>query len=198
MLKNLKICFFCALALGPLSTLVVFAKPTEILDFTKELKTEELPWFAFDAKDKENGNYDKVINSDKLKELIKQKNYRRVVFAFFATWCAPCLEGLKKMSDNSEQLKKNGVLVLLVSVAEKDMETYSRKKIDEWLKQKKYLKDEWQLVFDPFNNSLEDFGLHKDRKADVPLPKTLVTDGNLRPVTLIGAEGDDFLQILMK
>jgi len=174
-----------------LSALAVFAKPTEKLPLPKELQAAELPWFAFDAKDG-----DGVINRDNLKELAKQKKYRKVVFSFFATWCVACREGLKKISDNSNELKKNGVLVVLVNVAEKYLENYSRKKIDEWARQNGYLKDEWLLVFDKFSNSLEDFGLQKNESEEAPLPRTLITDGNLRPLMLIGEEGEDFLRIL--
>ena len=178
-----------------LSALAVFAKPTEKLPLTKELQANELPWFAFDTKDS-NGTYEKVINRDNLKEFVMRKKYRRVVFSFFATWCIPCREGLKRMSDNSEELKKNGILVVLVNVAERDLENYSRKKINEWAKQNKYFRDEWLLVFDKFSNSLEDFGLQKNG-AEAPLPRTLIADGNLRPLMLIGVEGDDYLQNLL-
>ena len=181
-----------------LFALAVFAEPTKKLPFTKELQAEELPWFAFDAKDGK-GTYDKVINRDNLKEFVKQKKYKRVVFSFFATWCVQCREGLKQISSNSTELKKNGVLVILVNVAEKDMDNYSRKKIEEWVKKEGYFREEWLLVFDQFSNSLEDFGLKKNTSAEeVPLPKTLVTENNLRPLMLIGQEGDDYLQLLWK
>ena len=174
-----------------LSALAVFAKPSEKLTLPKELQAAELPWFAFDAKEG-----DGVINRDNLKELAKQKKYRKVVFSFFATWCVACREGLKKMSDNANELKKNGVLVVLVNVGEKYLENYSRKKIDEWARQNGYLKDEWLLVFDKFSNSREDFGLQKNESEEAPLPRTLITNGNLRPLMLIGEEGEDFLRIL--
>jgi thiol-disulfide isomerase/thioredoxin len=180
-----------------LSALAVFAKPSEKLPLPKELLAEELPWFAFDAKDN-NGTYDKVINRDNLKEFAKQKKYRKVVFSFFATWCVPCREGLKRMSDNSAELKTKGVLVVLVNVAEKGLENYSRRKIDEWIKQNKYFREEWLIVFDQFSNSLEDFGLQKNGSTEAPLPRTLIADYNLRPLMLIGEEGDDYLQILLK
>jgi len=168
-----------------LFALAVFAKPSVKLPLPKELQGEELPWFAFDAKD------ENTINRDNLKELVKQKKYRRVVFSFFATWCIPCREGLKRMSDNAEALRKRGVLVVLVNVAERDLDNYSRKKIDGWVRQNGYLKDEWLLVFDRFSNSLEDFGL-RNGSEEAPLPRSLVVDGDLRPLLLVGEEGDDF------
>jgi thiol-disulfide isomerase/thioredoxin len=180
-----------------LSALAAFAKPSEKLPLPRELQAEEMPWFAFDAKD-ENGTYDKVINRDNLKEFARQKKYRKVVFSFFATWCVPCREGLKIMSDNSQELKKKGILVVLVNVAEKGLEDYSYGKIDGWVRKNKYFGEEWLLVFDQFSNSLEDFGLQKNGSTEAPLPRTLIADCNLRPLMLIGTEGEDYLKILLK
>jgi len=180
---------FCALA--------VFAKPSEKLVFQKELQVEELPWFAFDAKD-DNGTYGKTINPENLKEIIKQKKYRKVVFSFFASWCTNCLEGLKRMSNNADALKKKGVLVVLVNVAERDLSKYSHKQIETWITDKKLLGSDWLLAFDKYSNTLESFGLHKNSNEEATLPRTLITDDKLRPLVLIGAEGDDFLQLLQE
>jgi len=181
-----------------LSALAVFAEPTKKLPLTNELQAEELPWFAFDAKDGK-GTYEKVVNKDNLRDLAKQKKYRRVVFSFFATWCVLCRDGLKEISSHSAELEKKGVLVVLVNVAEKGMESYSRKKIEEWARKEGYLVEGWLLVFDQFSNSLGDFGLQKSGSMEeAPLPRTLIADSNLRPLMLIGQEGDDYLQILLK
>ncbi|GBU24315.1 hypothetical protein R83H12_00943 [Fibrobacteria bacterium R8-3-H12] len=174
---------------------VALAKPSVKLPLAKELQGEELPWFAFDAKDG-NGTYEKTINRDNLKEFAMQNKYRKVVFSFFATWCVSCRVSLKKIVGYADALKKKGVLVVLVNVAENDLENYSRKKIDAWARQNDFFRDEWLLVFDKYGISLEDFGLRKNGSDDVPLPRTLVADVNLRPLVLIGEEGDDFLRIL--
>jgi len=180
-----------------LLVLAAFSKPSEKLPLSKELQAGELPWFAFDVKDS-NGTYEKTVNRDNLKELVRQKKYRKVVFSFFATWCIPCREGLKRMSESANELKKNGVLVVLVNVAERDLDNYSRRKIDEWVRKNGYFKEEWLLVFDKFSSSLEDFGLQKSGNEEAPLPRTLITDENLRPLMLIGKEEDDYVQILWK
>ncbi|MDR2732237.1 MAG: redoxin domain-containing protein [Fibromonadaceae bacterium] len=173
---------------------LAFSKPSKKLSLPKELQAKELPGFGLDTKDG-GGTYNAVVNNEKLKELAKQRNSQRIVFSFFATWCVPCREGLKILSDNSKELEKMGILVVLVNVAEKNLENYNHGKIEGWLKENKYIKEGWLLVFDLFSNTLSDFGLSKNND-NVPLPRTLVTDANLHPIKLIGYEGDDFPQIL--
>jgi thiol-disulfide isomerase/thioredoxin len=162
------------------------SKLSERLPLPRELQGE-LPWFAVVAKDSE-GTYNGILNKDQLKAIAKQKNSKRVVLAFYATWCIPCREGLAKMSKKAAELEKSGVLVALINVGEDD---YG--KIGKWING--YAKDEWLLGFDKFNNLPENFGLSKHGE-DMPLPRTLLLDQDLRPLMLIGQEGDDYPQIL--
>jgi len=163
-------------------------KPSERLPLTKQLQQGEIPWFALVTKDGES-NYNGVLSKDKLKAIIKQRNSKRVVFAFYATWCIPCKEGIAKMSNNSADLEKNGVLVFLINVGEADF-VKSSKFVS------MYVKDEWLFGFDKFNNMPENFGLSKKGDSQMPLPKTLLLDQDLNPLLLLGDEGDDFIQIL--
>jgi thiol-disulfide isomerase/thioredoxin len=174
-------------ALLAVSAVFSFAGTSEKLSLPKELQTATLPWFALEAKDGE-GTYNGIINNDKLKEIAQRRNSKRIVFAFFATWCAPCKEGLSRMSLNAAELEKRGILVVLINIGEND---YG--KIDEWAKT--YLKEQWLLGFDSFRNLPEDFGLSK-RDSDMPLPKTLLLSPDLKPLMLLGNEGDDFPKIL--
>jgi len=164
-----------------------FAKESERLPLPEKLQAKDLPWFAMRTKDGE-GLYNSVINKDKLRKIAVQRSSRRIVFAFFATWCIPCREGLKLMSENSEELKNKDVMVVLISVGEKD---YG--KVDGFAKE--YLKEEWLLGFDMNSNIPEKFGLlGQDNKMQYP--KTLLLDSSLAPLMLIGEEGGDFLRIL--
>jgi len=180
----LRLIFFACLALANFS----FAQDRSSvrLSLTKELQGE-LPWFAMVAKDGED-TYNGVLSKDKLKAAAAQKNSKRVVLAFYATWCIPCREGLTKLSSNAAELEKNGVLVVLVNVGEDDYV-----KINKWINT--YAKNGWLLGFDKFNNMPANFGLSKNGE-EMPLPKTLLLDQNLRPIMLIGQEGDDFPRIL--
>jgi len=95
---------------------------------------------------------------------------------------------LARMSKKATELEKDRVMIVLVNVGEDDCG-----KISKWVNE--YVKDGWLLGFDRFNNLPENFGLSKNG-AEMPLPKTLLLDQNLRPLMLIGQEGDDFPQIL--
>jgi len=163
-------------------------KPSERLPLTKQLEGGEIPWFALVTKDGES-NYNGVLSKDKLKAIIKQKNIKRVVFSFYATWCIPCKEGIAKLANNAADLEKSGVLVVLINAGEADY-TKSYKWVSE------YIKDEWLFGFDKFNNMPENFGLSKKGDKQMPLPKTLLLDHDLKALLLIGDEGDDFPQIL--
>jgi len=165
----------------------LLAKLSEKLPLPDELRVGELPWFALTARD-EYGTFNDVINRDSLKEIAKQNNSERVIFAFFATWCIPCREGLKLIGEKVTEFKGNEVLIVLVNVGEDD---YG--KISKWAEQ--YAKKEWLLGFDKYANLPEKFGLSKQGE-DMPFPRTLVLDSNLRPLMLVGQEGDDYPQIL--
>jgi len=161
-------------------------KPSELLPLPKALQGD-IPWFAMVAKDG-GGTYNDILNKDKLKAFAAQKNSKRVVLAFYATWCIPCREGLAKMSNRATELEKNGVLVVLINVGEDNYIETSK-----WVSG--YMKAGWLLGFDKFRNLPEKFGLSKEGE-EMPLPRTLLLDQNLRPLLLIGNEGDDFQQIL--
>jgi len=162
-------------------------KLSERIPLPKQLEGE-LPWFALVTKDGES-TYNGVLSKDKLKSIAQQRNSKRVVFVFYATWCLPCREGIAKMAANAAELEKSGVLVVLINVGEADY-AKSSKFVST------YVKDEWLFGFDKFNNVPEKFGLSKKGDAQMPLPKTLLLDQDFKPLLLIGNEGDDFLQIL--
>lgn len=161
--------------------------PSVILTMPKELQGDDVPWFAMVVKDGDD-SYNGVLSKDKLKALIKQKNSKRVVFAFYATWCISCKEGLARLGNKARELEKSGVMVVLINVGEDD---YA--KVNKWLSG--YEKEGWLLGYDKFNNIPANFGLSKNG-GEMPLPGTLLLDQDLRPLMLIGQEGADFPQIL--
>ena len=169
-----------------LLTFAAYGAKSEILPLPQELQSGELPWFAMTVEN--NGAYNGVLNKDGLRELVKEKNCKGVIISFYATWCAPCREGLKKMNENAAEFKKRNLLVVLADIGEED---YG--KINKFIKP--YAQPEWLLGFDRFGNIPEKFGLAKEGE-EMAFPKTLVLDSTLIPQKLIGVEGDDFPQVL--
>jgi len=180
-----RLIFICLLFLVNLS--FAQGKLSERIPLPKQLEGE-LPWFALTVKDGENSYYG-VMNKDKIKSVAQQRNSKRVAFVFFATWCLPCREGIAKMATNAAELESHGVLIVLINVGEADY-AKSSKFVST------YIKDEWLLGFDKYNNMPEKLGLSKKGDAQMPLPKTLLLDQDLKPLLLIGDEGDDFPQLL--
>jgi len=164
-----------------------FAEKSERINLPKELQSE-IPWFALVAKD-DAGSFNGVLSKDKVKAIAAQKNSKRVVLSFFATWCEKCLRGLTQMSNKAAELEKNGILIVLVNVAETEDDYNKVSKVAS-----KYAKDGWLLGFDKFNNVPENFGLK--RNGEIELPRTLVLDKDMRPLLLIGYEGDDFPNVV--
>jgi thiol-disulfide isomerase/thioredoxin len=159
---------------------------SERLPLPRELQGE-LPWFAMSEKDGK-ATCNGVLNKDKLKSVAAQRKSKRVILAFYATWCIPCREGLALLSKNASSLERNGVLVVLVNVGESDCGKTSK-----WVDG--YAKEGWLLGFDKFSNLPESFGL-SGKGEEMLLPRTLLLSMNLQPLMLIGLEGDDYTQLL--
>jgi thiol-disulfide isomerase/thioredoxin len=184
-------CIHSLIFLAALASFSFAAKPSEKLALPPTASAgKELPFFALDVKDGEN-SYDAVINNDKLKAIAKQRGSKRIIISFFATWCVPCREGLKIMSDNASELEKKGVLVLLANTGEAD---YA--KVDTWIKN--YSKEKWLIGFDKYDNFPKTLGMAATSGGEMPLPKTLITNPDLQPLMFIGQEGDDFLKVLLE
>jgi len=166
---------------------VVFASHTQsapsiILELTPELSKETLP--PFTAKDRDaNKNFQKRH----LEQLV-QPETKRIALVYFATWCQPCTEGSIKLRRKKEVLAEKGISVILVNVGEKDVDV-----IHKWIA--KYSDPSFQLIIDTKSQMVGPYGL-LEQDGSVALPKTLVLDRKLKPLFLLGTEGDDFPEVL--
>lgn len=158
--------------------------PSVHLELTEQLSKETLPDFV--AKDR---NADKNFQKRHLLKLIEPET-KRVVFIYFATWCKPCIEGAKKLKEAKEQLEKNGILPIFVNVGERDAET-----VHNWIS--KYGDKEFPLIMDTRSQMVGPYGL-LEPDGTVALPKSLILDEKLKPLFLLGTEGNDFPEILWK
>ena len=53
----------------------------------------------------------------------------------------------------------------------------------------------FKSVVDPFGRLTEGFGLKKESE-NMALPRTIILDSSLKPLLMLGEEGEDFIRIL--
>jgi len=163
-----------------------FAEQSKRFPLPKELQGDVIPNFFVLSGDNRGELY-----RDDLKKNAEEANAKRIVLSFFATHCVSCREEFAILRKNKNELEKRGVQVYLIDVGE-DIHTYGSK-VSEFVE--KYAGNAFPFYFDPYGNSLRNFGLAKS--ADAPLPLTLILNSDLRALgVLIGKMGSDFPQVL--
>ena len=115
----------------------------------------------------------------------------RVVLVFFATTCVPCREGLLAMQAQAAQLKKDGVVVLMVAVGGSGDETRAFIAAN---------KLGFPCVWDKSGQVSRNFGVIPEGGdlAAARVPLTAVADGKGKLLRVITAEGDDYLDLVRK
>ena len=143
---------------------------------------DSLPWFAVFEMQHDN----RPFTRNHLGALA-QKN-ARVAMVYFATWCVPCRVGLKQIAENKDALAESRTAVVLVNVGERDKDLISS--FLEGLSLSDML-----TVTDPFGRLSSGFDLVKEGET-MALPRTILLDSSMKPLLMLGEEGDDFIQIL--
>jgi peroxiredoxin len=161
-------------------------EPSVRMALPKQLAGETLPPFTAKYDDGE-----QLFQKRHLEKMIAQDpKITRVVLAYFATWCAPCALGAGKIRAGKEALKKNGVLTVFVNVGETDVAA-----IRKWIRD--YGDLDIPLIMDTKSQMVGPYGL-LEANGRVVMPRTLVLNRKLKPLFLLGTEGDDFPEILWK
>ena len=111
-----------------------------------------------------------------------------VVVVVFATWCKPCIKGIKVLASSKERLAKAGISVVLINFGE-DAET-----VAPWT-QTIGLPNDFTLILDEWGAEAAKLGV---KKPSARLPLTLVTDRSGKVKAIFGVEGDDYLSLLMR
>lgn len=136
------------------------------------------PWFAGWTLD------DAVLNRTRLLAAKPPPSAHALVF--FATWCRPCLTGLKAIAAAQPQLEAAGVRVVLVDFRE-DAETV-----------RPFLKEHGLqgllVIVDKFGAVAKAFGATDGKTAR--LPRTVILDAAGVVRGIFAAEGDDYIQRL--
>jgi peroxiredoxin len=157
-----------------------------VLELPKELAADILPTFSAKDKDAENGFQRRHLE----KMVADNPKTTRVALVYFATWCRPCAEGAAKLKKARKLLLENGVMAILVNVGEKEPEP-----VHNWVRE--YGDPKLPLIMDTKSQLAERCGL-TGANGVVVMPRTLVLDAKLKPLFLLGTEGDDFPEILWR
>jgi len=172
-----------------LTTLARSGEPSVMLPMPKELASVDvIP--PFTAKDGEGENTFQLRHLEKM--IAKEPDVKRVALAYFATWCLPCADGAGKLKKAKAALKANGVMLIMVNVREGEDDPAP---VHKWIKN--YGDPEFPLIMDIKGQLAGPYGLI-EQDGRIIMPKTLVLDRQLKPLFLLGSEGDDFPEILWK
>jgi|GEM_PF-2930120 len=113
---------------------------------------------------------------------------RRYALTICASWCAPCREGLKRLSDSRARIEEAGVgLVVLVA----DTNQHARALISEfgltWA----------SVIVDEFNTNAVKLSPNPSNAKSLNLPRTFVFDANGQVEAIIAQEGADFVDLIV-
>jgi peroxiredoxin len=128
-----------------------------------------------------------------LKKAAQKSGAKRIVLAFFASWCVEnCAPEFVLLKKSKKELDKNGVLVYLIDVGESayakgaDVKNF----VDT------YAGGLFPFYFDPHGALLKDFGLIERKQTQYGLPITIVLDANFKVLGVFQKVGKDFPQVL--
>jgi thiol-disulfide isomerase/thioredoxin len=156
---------------------------SQVLPLTAQLKKGSLPWFV--ARDKADLQ---PFSRKHLEDLVVPET-KKIALVFFASWCVPCREGIAILRDSQDELLKNGVQIVLVNTGESDIP-----KIESWVKDNG--SEKWPVILDKFKNLQKSTGLISGTETEIVFPRTILFDGKLKPLFIIGAEGKDWPKVL--
>ncbi len=170
----------CAFAFGA-------GQSKKLSSLPKELQGDAVPNFFVLAPDNETRLSKKGLAGE-----VKKLGAKRVVFSFFATWCANCAAEFTRLKEKAAKLKEKGVHVYLIDVGENIMQ--DGKKVSSFVEQ--HAGNRFPLYFDQNANLLKDFGIIDKNATHFGLPVLLIMDADLRALGVFTEIGNDFPQIL--
>lgn len=112
----------------------------------------------------------------------------RYALTICASWCAPCREGLARISAARDRFEKSRVgLVVLVA----DTNKHARDLISEfslgWA----------SVIVDEFNTNAVKLSPNPASPGSLNLPRTFVFDASGKVLSIISQEGEDFIDLLV-
>ncbi len=128
-----------------------------------------------------------VVQSQVLFETAQKEGYERVALVWFATWCVPCLAGLKEIQAHNNELKSAKTQIILVNYREKP------ELIRAFLEAQNLSFD--VVILDKMGGMAAKFGFAKAGET-MKLPKTVLISQNQKILGMWSEEGQDYLNLL--
>ncbi len=113
---------------------------------------------------------------------LERPEVSRLALVFWASWCVPCRTGIARLRDAQDTLDDDGVSVILVNVGEREAQV--RGFFDDG-------PPPWPVLLDPHGRTCETWIERGSGDCTLPLTAIVVPDGTV--VSLIGAEGADYV-----
>jgi peroxiredoxin len=169
-----------AIVLALAAAVPAAADTTEVLAGGSPRPGHAVPWLAGWTLD------DEVWN---LAGALEDTTARRTALVFWATWCAPCQDGLARLAAARDRLDQAAVRVVLVNLDARASTV--RRFLDAH-------PVPFLCVLDPFRESSRRFfGLAGDQGQALTLPRTVLVDRRGRVEAVFGREGADYLDLLI-
>lgn len=158
---------------------------SQVLDHSgKTVTGQDAPWFAAWGTD------EKPFNRD---HAFRDPNTKRLALVFWATWCAPCLDGLRVLNNSKAELDAAGVRVVLVNATFPTAgQNETKDDVRRFLSRNP---TPYTVVFDEFGNNAKLF-LNGDKGDNGSLPRTVVIGRDNKVIRIIGREGEDYVRLL--
>ena len=125
----------------------------------------------------------KVFSTTKV---FKDQSIRECVLVFWASWCPPCLNGMKMLSAAENRFADRGIQIVLVNYSE------TLEKVQEFLE--KYPQP-YPIVIDRWQKSSETY--LADEKGAVALPRTVLIDRAGLVKAIFSTEGEDYVERIL-
>jgi thiol-disulfide isomerase/thioredoxin len=138
---------------------------------------EQAPWLAGWTLD------EKVFN---IRKPFESGESSRLALVFWATWCKPCVKGLNRLAESATALEEAGIAVVLVNVGER------KEKVLEFLGE---AEPSFLVVLDPYQVSCDSY--LRRTSGQWALPFTALINANGVVESLLGAEGDDYIDAII-
>jgi len=127
-------------------------------------------------------SWDTADSLVRLAELLEAPDTRAVLVSFYTSWCKECPTGLTMLQENSDRLKKAGILLLLINHGE-DAETIAAHRESKGIA--------LRTVSDEFRRIGTAYGVRF-----VPISFLVVRDGTVRQIYT--HEGKDFVDRILE